>query len=131
MLVMVRDRVRKLVDDGKSEQEAGLDKPQMLITATSGGKDQTLEVGAQKGEDVYVRARGAAPIYLVKRYLLERATARPIDGFQIPNHDGAGVIDAVGSGVDPGRVGQRVWIWLAAAGRRWGTAAEWTGDPKA
>jgi NADPH:quinone reductase len=54
------------------------------------------------------------------------ATARPIDEFQIPNQDGAGVIDAVGEGVDPARVGQRVWVWMAAAGRRWGTAAEWT-----
>jgi NADPH:quinone reductase len=57
------------------------------------------------------------------------ATPRPIDGFQIPHHDGAGVIDAVGEGVDPGRVGERVWLWLAAAGRRWGTAAEWTVVP--
>jgi NADPH2:quinone reductase len=54
------------------------------------------------------------------------ATPRPIDGFQIPHHDGAGVIEAVGDGVDPGRVGQRVWMWMAAAGSRWGTAAEWT-----
>jgi NADPH:quinone reductase len=54
------------------------------------------------------------------------ATPRPIDGFQIPHHDGAGVIDAVGQGVDPARIGQRVWLWLAAGGRRWGTAAEWT-----
>ena len=54
------------------------------------------------------------------------ATPRPIDEFQIPHHDGAGVIDAVGEGVDPGRVGERVWVWLAASGRRWGTAAEWT-----
>ena len=53
------------------------------------------------------------------------ATPRPIDGFQIPHHDGAGVIDAVGDGVDPARLGQRVWLWMAAAGRRWGTAAEW------
>ena len=57
------------------------------------------------------------------------ATPRPIDGFQIPHQDGAGVIDAVGDGVDPGRVGQRVWLWMAAAGRRWGTAAEWTVVP--
>jgi NADPH2:quinone reductase len=57
------------------------------------------------------------------------ATPRPIDGFQIPHQDGAGVIDAVGPGVDQGRVGQRVWVWLAAAGRRWGTAAEWTVVP--
>ena len=57
------------------------------------------------------------------------ATPRPIDGFQIPHHDGAGVIEAVGDGVDPARAGQRVWLWLAAAGRRWGTAAEWTVVP--
>ena len=53
------------------------------------------------------------------------ATRRPISGFQIPHHDGAGVIDAVGAGVDPGRVGQRVWTWMAAYGQPWGTAAEW------
>ena len=58
------------------------------------------------------------------------ATPRPIDGFQIPHHDGAGVIDAVGEGVDPARIGQRVWLWMAAAGRRWGTAAEWTAVPE-
>jgi NADPH2:quinone reductase len=54
------------------------------------------------------------------------ATARPVDSFQIPHHDGAGVIDAVGEGVDAGRVGQRVWTFLAAAGQPWGTAAEYS-----
>jgi NADPH:quinone reductase len=58
------------------------------------------------------------------------ATARPISGFQIPHHDGAGVIDAVGAGVDRGRVGQRVWTWLAAYGQPWGTAAEWSVVPE-
>jgi len=58
------------------------------------------------------------------------ATPRPMDGFQIPHQDGAGVIDAVGEGVDAGRIGQRVWLWLAAAGRRWGTAAQWTVVPE-
>jgi NADPH:quinone reductase len=53
-------------------------------------------------------------------------TSRPVDGFQVPHHDGAGVIDAVGDGVDAGRIGQRVWTWMAAAGRRWGTAAQWS-----
>ena len=57
------------------------------------------------------------------------ATPRPIDGFQVPHHDGAGVIDAVGDGVDPARVGQRVWVWMAAAGRKWGTAAQWSVVP--
>jgi NADPH:quinone reductase len=58
------------------------------------------------------------------------ATPRPMDGFQIPHHDGAGVIDAVGEGADAGRIGQRVWLWLAAAGRQWGTAAQWTVVPE-
>ncbi len=58
------------------------------------------------------------------------ATPRPIDGFQIPHHDGAGLIDAAGPGVDQNRIGQRVWTWLAAANRRWGTAAQWTVVPE-
>jgi NADPH:quinone reductase len=56
-------------------------------------------------------------------------TSRAVDGFQIPHHDGVGVIDAVGAGVDAGRVGQRVWTWLAAAGNKWGTAAQWSVVP--
>ena len=52
------------------------------------------------------------------------AVPRTLDGFQIPHHDGSGVIDAVGAGVDPQRVGERVWVMLAAAGNRYGTAAE-------
>ena len=58
------------------------------------------------------------------------AVPRPIDGFQIPHHDGAGEIDAVGPGVDKSRVGQRVWLWMAANGQRWGTAAQWTVVPE-
>ncbi len=49
----------------------------------------------------------------------------PIDGFQVPHHDGVGTIDAVGPGVDDARLGQRVWLTLAAHGNRWGTAAQW------
>jgi NADPH:quinone reductase len=58
------------------------------------------------------------------------STPRPIDGFQIPHHDGTGVIDAVGEGLDASRNGQRVWLWLAAASRRWGTAAQWSVVPE-
>jgi NADPH2:quinone reductase len=46
--------------------------------------------------------------------------------FQVPNQDGAGVIDAVGEGVDDSRVGERVWVYFAAWQRQWGTAAEFT-----
>ncbi|MET7686275.1 NADPH:quinone reductase [Streptomyces sp. NPDC005423] len=46
-----------------------------------------------------------------------------------PHHDGAGTIDAVGEGVERSRVGQRVWVFMAAAGRPGGTAAEFTVVP--
>jgi NADPH2:quinone reductase len=57
------------------------------------------------------------------------ATARPIDGFQVPHHDGAGVIDAVGDDVPASRIGERVWTWMAAAGQCYGTAAQWSVVP--
>jgi NADPH2:quinone reductase len=58
------------------------------------------------------------------------ATERPLaHGFQIPNQDGAGVIEAVGEGVDPARAGERVWVFFAAWQRPWGTAAQWTVVP--
>jgi NADPH2:quinone reductase len=46
-----------------------------------------------------------------------------------PHLDGAGVIEAVGEGVDQHRVGERVWLFMAAAGRPTGTAAEFTVVP--
>ena len=42
----------------------------------------------------------------------------------VPHSDGAGTIDAVGEGMDRSRIGERVWIWNAAWGRAFGTAAE-------
>jgi NADPH:quinone reductase-like Zn-dependent oxidoreductase len=47
------------------------------------------------------------------------------DGFVIPNSDGAGVIEAIGEGVDKSRIGERVWVFQAQYGRRFGTAAEY------
>ena len=43
----------------------------------------------------------------------------------IPHSDGAGVIEAVGAGVDSARIGQRVWIWNGQFGRAHGTACEY------
>ena len=42
----------------------------------------------------------------------------------VPHSDGAGVIEAVGAGVDPARIGERVWIWNGGWQRQFGTAAE-------
>lgn len=49
---------------------------------------------------------------------------------EIPHYDGAGVIDAVGGGVDAGRVGQRVWVHSAWFGREYGTAAQYVVVPE-
>ena len=45
-------------------------------------------------------------------------------GRVIPHSDGAGVIAAVGDGVSPNRVGERVFVYQAQHGRQLGTAAE-------
>lgn len=42
----------------------------------------------------------------------------------IPHSDGAGVIDAVGDGIDKGRIGSRVWIFNAQWKRAEGSAAD-------
>lgn len=47
----------------------------------------------------------------------------------IPHSDGSSVIDAVGGGVDPERVGQRVWVYGAQSYRPFGTAAQFTVVP--
>lgn len=49
----------------------------------------------------------------------------------IPHSDGAGVIDAVGEGVDPGRAGRRAWVFGAQSYRPFGTAAQLTVVPSA
>lgn len=58
-----------------------------------------------------------------------RSTELPFDRI-VPHSDGAGTIDAVGDGVDRARVGERVWVWNAAWGRPYGTAAEYVVLPQ-
>ena len=57
-------------------------------------------------------------------------TKPPFDRI-IPHSDGAGVIEAVGDGVDRARIGQRVWIWNGQWQRACGTAAEYIALPQA
>jgi NADPH2:quinone reductase len=59
-----------------------------------------------------------------------RAAGEPVDPPVVPNQDGAGTVDAVGEGVDPSRVGQRVWVWEAAYDRVDGTAQEFAALPE-
>jgi NADPH:quinone reductase len=59
-----------------------------------------------------------------------RSGRRPL-GFEevVPNQDGAGVVDAGCSDVEDLRIGDRVWIFLAAHERPMGTAQELTVVP--
>lgn len=47
----------------------------------------------------------------------------------IPHQDGAGTIEAVGDGVSPARIGERVWLFEAQWGRAAGTAADYIAIP--
>ena len=49
----------------------------------------------------------------------------------VPHSDGAGVIEAVGPGADPARIGRRVWVYGAQSYRPSGTAAQATVVPEA
>ncbi|MFK3981485.1 NADPH:quinone reductase [Micromonospora sp. NPDC050397] len=89
--------VLELVDQPVPEPEAG----EVLVRMALAGVNPT-DVKSRSGD-------GSPPPY----------------GWQIPGEDGAGVIEATGQGVDSTLVGERVWIWEAAAGRAWGTAAEY------
>jgi NADPH2:quinone reductase len=48
----------------------------------------------------------------------------------IPHSDGAGIVEAVGEGVEARRVGQRVWVMNAQWKRPFGTAAEYVVLPQ-
>jgi NADPH:quinone reductase len=50
--------------------------------------------------------------------------SKPPFDLVIPHSDGAGVIEAVGEGIDKARIGQKVWIWNGQWRRPFGTAAE-------
>ncbi|MDP6219273.1 MAG: alcohol dehydrogenase catalytic domain-containing protein, partial [Alphaproteobacteria bacterium] len=60
-----------------------------------------------------------------------RAGSRPM-GFDrvIPHSDGAGMVEAVGSGVDPSLVGRRVFVRNGQWQRAFGTAAEYVTMPE-
>lgn len=56
--------------------------------------------------------------------------AAPLPRPQVPNQDGAGIVDEVGEGVTTVAPGDRVWVWDAAYQRPDGTAQELTVVPE-
>ena len=85
------------------------------------GDIETPEAGPG---DVLVRvhASGINPLDVKKRAGLRG----PMDGpVVVPHFDGAGIIEAVGEGVDAARIGERVWLFEGHLRRPLGTAAEY------
>lgn len=78
---------------------------------------------------VRVRMSGVNPSDIKARAGTRPGVTKPPFPRIIPHSDGAGVIEAVGAGVDPSRVGQRVWIWNGQWQRAFGTAAEYIALP--
>jgi NADPH:quinone reductase len=73
---------------------------------------------------VRIARSGVNPTDWKSRRGASASLAATIDPPQVPGQDGAGVIDAVGKGVDVARLGERVWLWEAAWQRVQGTAQD-------
>ncbi|MFP6741343.1 MAG: NADPH:quinone reductase [Alphaproteobacteria bacterium] len=99
----------------------------------TGAADEVLQCGDMEipepgpGEvRVKLATSGVNPVD-TKRRLGGRG---PMDAPRVvPHFDGAGIIDAVGDGVDGHHIGQRVWVYDAQWQRPGGTAAEFTTVP--
>jgi len=99
----------------------------------NGPADDVLQVGEMPKQTpaagevlVRVHASGVNPSDVKSRTGLRSKMAWPR---VVPQSDGAGVIEAVGAGIDPARVGERVWIWNGQWQRPMGTAAEYIALP--
>ena len=74
---------------------------------------------------VELRAIGINPADVKRRSNVAPPSGRRL----VPGDDGAGVITAVGEGVSPDRIGQRVWIYNGRVDRDFGTTASHTLQP--
>jgi len=95
-----------------------------------GPASESLKLGTQLKPDagdeevlVRIKSSGVNPSDVKKR--AAGAATQLDEGFIIPHSDGAGIIEAVGAGVSTDRIGERVWVYQAQFGRRFGTAAEY------
>lgn len=79
---------------------------------------------------VRVAFSGVNPSDVKARGGTRPGVTRPPFAEIIPHSDGSGVIEAVGAGVDPARIGQRVWVWNGQWQRPLGTCAEFIALPE-
>ncbi|MGR3711626.1 MAG: NADPH:quinone reductase [Shimia sp.] len=94
---------------------------------------ETLETPTPAAGEVLVRVAfsGANPSDVKARGGARPGVTKPPFEVIVPHSDGAGVIEAVGAGVDAARVGERVWLWNGQWQRAFGTCAEYIAVPEA
>ncbi|MCV2894558.1 NADPH:quinone reductase [Lentibacter sp. XHP0401] len=92
-----------------------------------------IETPAPKAGEVLVRVHlsGVNPSDVKARAGGRPGVTKPPYPQIIPHSDGAGIIEAVGTGVDPARIGERVWLWNGQWQRAQGTCAEYIALPSA
>ncbi|MDE0781023.1 MAG: NADPH:quinone reductase [Alphaproteobacteria bacterium] len=84
--------------------------------------EYTIPVSGHGQVLVRVHASGINPLDVKRR---DGGRGPMMAKRMIPHFDGAGVIEAVGAGVDASRVGERVWLFEGHLRRSEGTAAEY------
>ena len=85
----------------------------------------TFDTPAPAAGEVTVKLAfsGVNPSDIKSRSGTRPGVTKPAFPDVVPHSDGAGVIEAIGDGVDPARIGTRVWIWNGQWQRAFGTAA--------
>lgn len=66
-------------DDQAKPADVGLAPPRYRVTVTVKGAPTTLLIGQQKGDDVWAQLEGKPPIYLLRKYAIERIAVKPMD----------------------------------------------------
>lgn len=86
---------------------------------------ETFDTPAPASGEVTVRVAfsGVNPSDIKARAGSRPGITKPPFAQVIPHSDGAGVIEAVGEGVNSDRIGTRVWIWNGQWQRAFGTAS--------
>ncbi|MBB3995470.1 NADPH2:quinone reductase [Sulfitobacter undariae] len=86
---------------------------------------KTIDTPAPAAGEVTVRMvfSGVNPSDIKARAGSRPGVLKPAFPQVVPHSDGAGVIEAVGQGVDASRIGTRVWIWNGQWQRAFGTAS--------
>jgi len=109
-----------------------------VVYRTFGAAKEVLEVEEiarpepQAGEVlVRVAFSGVNPSDVKARAGTRPGVTKPPFPEIVPHSDGAGLIEAVGDGVDPARIGERVWIWNGQWQRPFGTCADFIALPEA